>query len=132
MKFHATVVFEFNASDVGEAGMRLNELLEQANERDLTTKSLELSTPHETPVSLPAGPVIGRPPGGASPPPGRPWLLHPLGCTAATNPPRRGGPSRLELVRSTDAGHVRSPRRTCGSTLAVDQEESDDGEGRGG
>jgi hypothetical protein len=53
MKFHATVVLEFNASDVGEAGVRLNELLEQANERDLTTKSLELSTPHETPVSLP-------------------------------------------------------------------------------
>jgi hypothetical protein len=53
MKFHATVVFEFNAPDVGEAGMRLNELLEQAQEHDLTTKSLELSTPHGTPVSLP-------------------------------------------------------------------------------
>jgi len=53
MKFHATVVFEFNASDVGEAGARLNELLEQAEERDLATNSLELSTPHGTPVSLP-------------------------------------------------------------------------------
>ena len=53
MKFHATVVFEFNAPDVGEAGTRLNELLEQAREHDLDTKSLELSTPHGTPVSLP-------------------------------------------------------------------------------
>jgi hypothetical protein len=53
MKFQATVVFEFNAPDVGEAGTRLNELLEQAQERDLATKSLELSTPHGTPVTLP-------------------------------------------------------------------------------
>lgn len=44
MKFHATAVFEFNASDVGEAGKRLNELLEQAQERKLETRSLELST----------------------------------------------------------------------------------------
>ena len=56
MKFHATVVFEFNAPDVGEAGMRLNELLERAREHELETKSLELSTPHGTPVSLP--PVV--------------------------------------------------------------------------
>jgi hypothetical protein len=56
MKFHATVVFEFNAPDVGEAGRRLNELLEQAQERKLETRSLELSTPHGTPVTLP--PVV--------------------------------------------------------------------------
>ena len=54
MKFHATVVFEFNAPDIGEAGMRLNELLEQAQEHDLAPRSLELSTPHGTPVTLPA------------------------------------------------------------------------------
>jgi hypothetical protein len=53
MKFHATVVFEFNAPDVGEAGRRLNELLEQAQERKLETRSLELSTPQGTPVTLP-------------------------------------------------------------------------------
>jgi len=53
MKFQATVAFEFNAPDVGEAGTRLNELLEPAEERELATKSLELSTPHGTPVSLP-------------------------------------------------------------------------------
>ena len=53
MKFHATVVFEFNAPDAGEAGKRLNELLEQAQEYKLETRSLELSTPHGTPVTLP-------------------------------------------------------------------------------
>jgi hypothetical protein len=45
MKFHATVVFEFNAPDVSEARKRLNELLEQAQEHQLETRSLELSTP---------------------------------------------------------------------------------------
>lgn len=54
MKFQATVVLEFNAPDVGEAGKRLNELLEQAQQRELETRSLELSTPHGTPVTLPS------------------------------------------------------------------------------
>jgi hypothetical protein len=54
MKFHATVVFEFSARDVGEAGKRLNDLLEVADEHQLETRSLELSTPHGTPVTLPA------------------------------------------------------------------------------
>jgi hypothetical protein len=53
MKFHATVVFEFNAPDVGEAGRRLNELLDHAAEHELDTKSLELSTPAGTLVTLP-------------------------------------------------------------------------------
>jgi hypothetical protein len=53
MKFRATVVFEFNAADVGEAGKRLNELLDQAQEHELETRSLELSTPPATPVTLP-------------------------------------------------------------------------------
>jgi hypothetical protein len=53
MKFHATVVFEFSAPDVGEAGQRLNELLAHAQEHELETRSLELSTPHGTPVTLP-------------------------------------------------------------------------------
>jgi hypothetical protein len=60
MKFHATIVFEFNASDVGEAGQRLNELLEHAQERDVATRSLELSTPAGTPVSLPQVTSPGR------------------------------------------------------------------------
>ena len=60
MKFHATVVFEFNAPDVGEAGRRLNELLERAHEQDLETRSLELATPSGTPVTLPPLPSPGR------------------------------------------------------------------------
>jgi hypothetical protein len=54
MKFHATVMFEFSAPDIGEAGRRLNELLEQAREHDLEPRSLELATPPGTPVTLPA------------------------------------------------------------------------------
>lgn len=53
MKFHATVVFEFNVLDVGEAGRRLQALLDQAAEGKLETKSLELATPSGTPVTLP-------------------------------------------------------------------------------
>ena len=53
MKFQASVVFEFSAHDIGEAGKRLNELLEEAEERQLETRSVELSTPRGTPVTLP-------------------------------------------------------------------------------
>ena len=53
MKFQASVVFEFSAHDIGEAGKRLNELLEEAEQHQLETKSIELSTPHGTPVTLP-------------------------------------------------------------------------------
>ena len=60
MKFHATVTFEFNAHDVGEAGRRLNDVLEQAREHDLEARSLELATPPGTPVSLP--PVVATRP----------------------------------------------------------------------
>ncbi len=56
MKFHATVIFEFSAHDVGEAGERLNELLAHAAEHRLETRSLELSTPPGTPVTLPSVP----------------------------------------------------------------------------
>lgn len=54
MKFHATVTYEFSAKDVGEAGERLNELLVHAGERRIETRSLELSTPAGTPVTLPS------------------------------------------------------------------------------
>ena len=53
MKFHATIVFEFNAHDVAEAGERVNALLEQARDASLEAKSLELATPPGTPVTLP-------------------------------------------------------------------------------
>jgi hypothetical protein len=54
MKFRATIVFEFNSPDVAEAGRRVNDLLEQAQENELEAKSLELTTPSGTPVSLPS------------------------------------------------------------------------------
>ena len=82
MKFHATVVFEFSAPDIGEAGKRLNDLLEQAQERDLAPRSLELSTPHGTPVTLPAvgtrAAAGGRLPGGTGSGRGRALLPHAL------------------------------------------------------
>lgn len=53
MKFNATVVFEYTAHDVAEAGERLNALLEHAREGALETKSLELSTATGTAVRLP-------------------------------------------------------------------------------
>ena len=53
MKFHATIVFEFNADDVAEAGERVNALLEQARDANLKTRSLEVATPPGTPVTLP-------------------------------------------------------------------------------
>jgi hypothetical protein len=54
MKFHATVIFEFSAPDVGEAGERLNGLLAHAAEHRMETRSLELSTPPGTSVTLPS------------------------------------------------------------------------------
>jgi hypothetical protein len=53
MKFNATIVFEFNAHDLAEAGERVNALLEQAREASLEARSLELATPPGTPVTLP-------------------------------------------------------------------------------
>jgi hypothetical protein len=53
MKFNATIVFEFNAHDLAEAGERVNALLEQAKDASLEAKSLELATPPGTPVTLP-------------------------------------------------------------------------------
>jgi hypothetical protein len=60
MKCHATVVFEFNAHDVAEAGERLNALLERASDASLATRSLELATPPGTPVTLPQITPTGR------------------------------------------------------------------------
>jgi hypothetical protein len=53
MKFNATIVFEFNAHDLAEAGSAVNALLEQAKDARLEAKSLELTTPPGTPVTLP-------------------------------------------------------------------------------
>jgi hypothetical protein len=54
MKFHATVIFEFSARDVGEAGERLNGLLAHAADLRMDARSLELATPPGTPVTLPS------------------------------------------------------------------------------
>jgi hypothetical protein len=54
MKFHATVVLEYTAHDVAEAGERLNSLLEHARDSGLEARSIELSTAPGTAVTLPA------------------------------------------------------------------------------
>jgi hypothetical protein len=54
MKFQATVLFEFTAHDVAEAGERVNAMLEQAGEAGLETRSLDLSTAPSTAVTLPS------------------------------------------------------------------------------
>jgi hypothetical protein len=53
MKFNATIVLEFNAHDLAEAGERVNALLEQARDASLDARSIELATPPGTPVTLP-------------------------------------------------------------------------------
>lgn len=60
MKFNATIVLEFNAHDLAEAGERVNALLEQPRDASLETKSLELATPPGTPVMLPQVAPSGR------------------------------------------------------------------------
>lgn len=44
MKFNATIVFEFNAHDLAEAGERVNALLEQAS--DARRRNHSSSQPH--------------------------------------------------------------------------------------
>ncbi len=61
MKFHATVVFEFNAADVGEAGKRLKRAARAAREHQLEIRSLKLSTPQGTLVTLPPVASVARP-----------------------------------------------------------------------
>ena len=60
MKFNASIVFEFNAHDLAEAGERVNALVEQARDAGLETKLLELATPPGTPVTLPQVAPSGR------------------------------------------------------------------------
>ena len=56
MKFNATIVLEFTAHDVAEAGQRVNAPLEQAREAALEPRSIELSTAPGVAVPLP--PVV--------------------------------------------------------------------------
>ncbi len=56
MKFQATIVFEFNASSLVDAGHKVNDAVEHAREaHEMEAKSIIVVTPPAaTPVSLPA------------------------------------------------------------------------------
>ena len=56
MKFQATIVFEFNASSLVDAGHKVNDAVEHAREADdMEAKSIVVVTPPAaTPVALPA------------------------------------------------------------------------------
>ena len=56
MKFQATVVFEFNAGSLVDAGHKVNDAVRHAQEADeMEAKSIAVVTPPaSTPVSIPA------------------------------------------------------------------------------
>ena len=56
MKFQATVVFEFNASSLVDAGHKVNDAVEHAREADdMEPKSITVVTPPAAmPVSIPS------------------------------------------------------------------------------
>jgi dihydrodipicolinate synthase/N-acetylneuraminate lyase len=56
MKFQATIVFEFNASSLVDAGHKVNDAVEHARKADdMEAKSIVVVTPPAaTPVTLPA------------------------------------------------------------------------------
>jgi hypothetical protein len=54
MKFQATLVLEFQAGSIADAGGKLNDAVEQAAEDGMEAKVVELRTPPEhPPVALP-------------------------------------------------------------------------------
>ena len=68
MKFRATVVLEFQAGSIAEAGARLNDVLAQADEvGDMQARAVDLRTPpgEAPPVTLPL-PPSGHVPGPAA------------------------------------------------------------------
>lgn len=64
MRFQATVVFELQASSIGEAGQKLQELITWAKEREqVEAKDIDLRTPPaQEPVVLPTLPPRERRP----------------------------------------------------------------------
>jgi hypothetical protein len=72
MKYQATVVLDFKASSMAEAGERLNELLEHAKSvGGMEVANVQLGTPAKAePVSLPA-PIPGPTPSPPAPTPPR-------------------------------------------------------------
>ena len=69
MKFQANLIFEFTAGSIAEAGKRVNQLLELADdEHDMSAKAVELVTPPDDlstapPVILPRVTSHERTPG---------------------------------------------------------------------
>lgn len=59
MKFQATIVFEFNASSLVDAGHKVNDAVEHAREADeMEAKSIQVVTPPgSVPVTIP--PPVG-------------------------------------------------------------------------
>jgi hypothetical protein len=54
MKFRATVVFEFAASSIVDAGQKVNDAVEHARKADMDARTIDLVTPPGTPpVTLP-------------------------------------------------------------------------------
>jgi hypothetical protein len=55
MKFQATIVFEFNASSLVDAGHKVNDAVKHAGEADdMEAKSINVVTPPgSTPVTIP-------------------------------------------------------------------------------
>lgn len=55
MKFRATVVFEFNASSIVDAGHKVNDAVKHAGKKnDMDAKSIDLVTPPGSPpVTIP-------------------------------------------------------------------------------
>jgi hypothetical protein len=60
MKFQATIVFEFNASSLVDAGHKVNDAVKHASEADeMEAKSIAILTPPgSTPVTIPAPATI--------------------------------------------------------------------------
>jgi hypothetical protein len=56
MKFQTTIVFEFNASSLVDAGRKVDDAVKHAKETDeMETKSVDLLTPPgSAPVTIPA------------------------------------------------------------------------------
>ncbi|MBD0281709.1 MAG: hypothetical protein ICV69_05895 [Thermoleophilaceae bacterium] len=56
MKFRATIVFEFNAGSIEDAGQKVSDAVSHAREADqMDAKSIDLVTPPSSPpVTIPA------------------------------------------------------------------------------
>jgi hypothetical protein len=90
MRFQATVVLDFKASSMAEAGARLNELLEHAkNVGEMEVANVQLGTPAKAePVTLPPLERAPIPPPPAPAPPrySPPMARRPLSAPGSPRP----------------------------------------------